>query len=410
MKELLKKDISIKISAILVAIFLWFFVLDSSANPFESRSFVVPITYQNTEALNAKGMGVLKTDMAASVSINVKGRKDKLSSLSVNDFEAVVDLSKIKDIGYEDVKIDVKSVKEGVSIISKRPQSVGYDVEKLVKRSFKVELSPIGIPKEPYKILKMEAAPQYIEIEGIESFVKDISGIRAEVDVNGLSNVPLMRVECAVLGKNRDVLQNLTKKYYADVTTEVGKLLRVNPVFTGSLPAGFVKMGTTAAPEEVLITGLPEVLEKADKIDTEPINITNLKKDNDFVSFLKLPEGTRLESGGKEIKVHVAVEQIINKDFIFFRNEVSIVNKDGEGLYKYEIIPDSITVSLKGIKKDLDGVNPNTIKPTLDVAGLTEGTHWIPLWMTVPNLTELDKSQNVSVKITKAANSGGTGL
>ena len=59
MSELLKKDFIVKVLSVIFAIFLWYFVLDST-NPIEGTDINVSLSIQNEDILKEKGI-VIKT-------------------------------------------------------------------------------------------------------------------------------------------------------------------------------------------------------------------------------------------------------------------------------------------------------------------------------------------------------------
>ena len=401
MNEFLKKDINVKIISVLFAVLLWFFVLDSSANPFDTATLNIPLKIQNEYLLQEKGLGLKNKDFVSNVNIVIKGRRDKINSITANDFEAVLDYSRIKNSGNEDLTIDVKTNKEGISIEAKKPQAINVQVEKIIKASFKVEIEPKGKLRENYKIIKKASDPEYIEIEGIESLVKSVAVVKTEININGLSKIPIMRAECKMFGKNGDEITGLGKNYNVDIALEVAKEVPVTPVLRGKLARDFVDKGTKISPEKVLITGLPDVIEKIESVETEAVNIENLNKNAEVVSFLKVPEGVRLVDSAREVKVSVYVEQLIRRDYVFTKDEVAMVNKENDDSLNYEIVNNNITVGIKGRQKELDQFNKSSLKPTIDVSRLTEGTHKVPLKVTLSGELKLVEEQVVEIKISK---------
>ena len=399
--EFLKKDFNIRIISILIAVFLWFFVLDSSANPFDTKVLSIPVKILNETTLQEKGLGIRNRDLSTNVSVTVRGRKDKIISLSAYDLEAVVDFSKIRDAGNKDLKIDILTNKDGLSIETKKPQSIQFEVEKIIKSSFQISIVPKGTLKENYKIIKSVTNPMLIEVEGVESLVNEIASVRAEVNVDGLNKSQVSRVECKLLNKSGDEVTGFGKNFNVDVTLELAKEVTIVPVIKGKLANDFVDKGSRVNPEKVLVSGLPDIIDKLDRIETEVVNVENLNKNIEVTSLLKLPEGVKLVDSVKEVKVNVFVEQLIRKDITLSKGDISLINMENDSSLKYTIISDPILVGIKGRQKELESLNITSLKPTVDVSRLTEGTYKLPLKFTLPGELKLTEEQIVEIEISK---------
>ena len=102
--RLFEKDLVIKIVSVLIAILIWFVVLDSD-NPFEERTITVPLT-SNAEILQAKSLQVVGTPLPASVDIKIKGRRHKINGVTAGDFKVSVDLSEVSESGRNIININ----------------------------------------------------------------------------------------------------------------------------------------------------------------------------------------------------------------------------------------------------------------------------------------------------------------
>lgn len=397
--DFLKKDFNIRIISIVFAIFLWFFVLDSSANPFETKILSIPVKILNETSLQDKGLGIRNKELSASVNVTVRGRKDKINNITAYDFEAYVDFSKIKDAGNKELKVDILSNKDGISVESKKPQSIMVNVEKIIKNPIQINIIPKGTLKENYKIIKAVSDPVSVEVEGVESLVKEVATANAEVNVEGLNKSQVARVECKLLNKSGDEVTGFGKNFNVDVTIEVAKEVPVTPVVVGKPAKDFINKGSSVNPGKVLITGLPDVIDKLDGINTETVNIDNLNKNIEVVSLLKLPDGVKLVNSSKEVKVSVSVEQLVRKDFTLSKGDIGLINNDAS--FKYAIITDPINVGIKGRQKDLDSLNIASLKPTVDVSRLTEGTYKLPLKFTLTSDLTVAEEKTVEVEISK---------
>lgn len=401
MNEILKKDITIKALSVLFAILLWLFVLNNIDNPFQHTTFTVPVKIQNENVLAERGLGIRNKSYLKYIEVEVKGRRDRIATVTANDLEAYIDFSSIKDAGRKELEVGVLSHKEGVQVGDVKTKTISIDIDKIVTKSFKVELASVGRTKESYKIIRMAAAPEMVSIEGLESVIDSIGSVKASIDINNVSKSMVVRKECKVYNKNDEEITGLNKNLEIEVSIEVAKEVPVAVLVKGKPAADFVEVGHKLSADKVWITGLPEVLESIVELNAEPVSIDNLTKSADIKTSIRLPEGVKLVDASKEITVTVTIEPLARKEFTIKKEDLIVWNMD-ENTFKYEIVPASITVNIKGKQKDLNVLDPYSLRPTIDLAPLGEGTHKVPLKLTLNN-TELKvvEEYTVEVKISK---------
>lgn len=397
----MKKDISIKIVSVLFAVLLWLFVLNNIDNPFQSTSIAVPIRVLNENTLDEKGLGIRNKNYLKSVEVEVKGRKEQIAAVTGSDLEATVDFSSIKDSGKRELRVEVVSRKEGIQIGEVRPKTINVEVDKVIKKSFKVELVPVGKVKENYKIIRMAAAPEMVTLEGLESVINSIANVKATIDVNNLAKSMVIRKECKAYNKNEEEVAGATKNLEVEVSVEVAKEVPVVALVKGKPAKDFVEISHKASVEKVWVTGLPEVLDSVMELNTEPVNIDNINKSSDIKTTLRVPEGVKLVDASKELVVSVLVEALVQKDFAVKKEDLITLNMD-ENTFKYEILTASFNAGIKGKQKELNVLDPYSLRPTIDLTGLGEGTQKVPVKITLlnPELKLVD-SYFVEVKISK---------
>lgn len=87
----------------LVAAFVLWIYVQATINPIDSKNFTVPLSFQNAEILQEKGLEV--SYPVKNIQISLTGRKNLLDSMSNRDLNAYLDLSQIENEGIQTIKI-----------------------------------------------------------------------------------------------------------------------------------------------------------------------------------------------------------------------------------------------------------------------------------------------------------------
>jgi len=408
MRELFKKDIFIKIASVLFAILLWLTVLNKS-NPFiTSTPIRVRIEYKNESSLTEKSLVLMNRDSLKNyVEIFVRGRQEDISRINEGDFTVVADFSKVNSendtvLELEEVVHDLKNV----YVYDMNPKYVSIEIEKIKKKSFPVELVSNITLKENYRIIKEIVEPEIIEIEDIGSKVDAIGSVRVLVDIKDLDKNIVMKKECVIYNKDGKEIPSLNKKYSADVSIEVAKEVPIVVPVKGRPASDYVEGAIKIVPEKALITGAADKLAKINELKTEAVDIQNINKNLNVSKLIVLPDGITLVDTPEEVAVNVTIEQLVRKDFTFSKEEISLLNaetvttEDEEPL-SYEILTDSVTITVKGRKSDFPSLSKDVFKPYVDVGGLGEGTHKLQLKFFIPSPFSRVNDVEVEVRISK---------
>jgi len=396
-----KRDIGIKVVSVFFAILLWLFVLNNIDNPFEKKNLDVGITVLNEASLEEKNLGLNRQLPQTYVQVEVKGRKDRNLMISASDIEATVDFTSIREAGPKELPIKVSSKVEGVEVTLVKPKTLSVQVEKIVQKTIPITISQSGKLKENYKITKITPQPENIVVEGVESLVNQASYAKTVLDVNNINKSITLKKDYKVYSANNEEIPELGKNGSVEVTVDVAKEVNVIPTIKGKPAKDYVLTGYTTSKDRVLVAGFPEQLDQLSDLSTEVVNIENISKSSDIISFIKIPDGIKLVDTQKDILVSIKVEQLKTKEFTVNKSAIVLQNNDTAS-FNYEVVPDTFKFTLKGLDKDLKSLDAANIKVTVDLTGVTEGVVSLPVKIILPNndINRADEN-TIDIKITK---------
>ncbi len=400
-KEFFKKDLTLKIFSILFAVFLWFAI-----NPVKTNYYTVPLTIINEESLRAKGLVLnSKAFPEKYVTISVRDRVDVLDRIKDTDFEVTLDLKNVNSVNDKVVPIDspVYLGRENISETNMelKPKSVTLDLGKIEENPFIVQVETSGKLPADYEIISKTATPDTVSIQALDSVLGTVGSVKAYVDVTGLNKTLEVKKEVKVYDKKGIEIPELGKKISVDIKIEVGKRVPVIPIISGNPDKDYIEGSYSVKPDNVLITGDHTLLQKVNEIKTAPVSLDNMTKSFTAPIILQLPEGIRLVDSTREVNVSVEIIPLSERTIDVPVSSISIEGRKTEdALLNYEIVS-PVTVKLKGRIEDVNSVSVQQLTAAIDVDGLDEGTHTVPLKVTLPgNVTQVGETQ-VQLKITK---------
>jgi len=202
--------------------------------------------------------------------------------------------------------------------------------------------------------------------------------------------------------KNTNVTKNYNK---TKVSIEVlkGNTIPVDVEYSGKPAKGYEVTGVEFEPQKVTLVGKHSLIDSLEsiKVPKEDISVDGAKDTvNVEVNLNKyLPDGVSVSDSANAIAtITVKVEKLETKKFQINKSDISLQNI--ESGYIAEISSDSISVSLTGLKSELDKVTPDDIKAVVNLKGINSNKT-VDVSLTVPNNTTLKNKVSVKVKVTK---------
>jgi len=181
------RDTGLKILSLILAAGLWLIVV-AVDDPITSRTFTqIPVELINTEVVTDAGQVYEVEDGTDVVSIRVSAKRSVLDSLKSSDFKATADMARM-DGTLVPVSVSALKYSNRIEDITLRTrQNVKVAIEKLVEKSFRIQIETKGAIADGYVIGEMKLGKEDIEISGPESVVDTISEAKIVVDMTGMA-------------------------------------------------------------------------------------------------------------------------------------------------------------------------------------------------------------------------------
>jgi YbbR domain-containing protein len=132
MKSRLLDNLGLKISAVLLAIFLWLFV---TSRGLSELSFEIPIEFKNIPV----GYGIA-SNINKTVQVTIRGQELMIKNIKSSDIRVMVNLSKAKEgeATYYITKEDIK-LPYAAKVMNIQPSSLKLRLDEMVTKAVKIK-------------------------------------------------------------------------------------------------------------------------------------------------------------------------------------------------------------------------------------------------------------------------------
>lgn len=414
-KKILKtltNNLGFKLLALLFAVILWLVVYNVD-DPVISRLYSTNVALQNEDAIQGKYYEIL--DNTNNVTFSVSAKRSILDKIDDSDFAASADFNDmiVSDGGaMGSVKIDISANRYSNSLkINGSGKMLLLSLEDAKSKPFVVTPATEGTVAEGYALGDVTiSSSNVLRVSGPTTVVSRISKVVAAINVEGMSQnlsdsvVPILydeggneidttkltlsrttvTVSAVILGTKKVPLSLSTKGTPADGYALGGITSDITSVWIKGSTSNINPINSIEIPASVL-----DITNATDSFETT-INITEY-----------LPAGVALlNNADATITVNVDIEAYETRTF-----EIPIENITVEGLAIENDLSfplGVVYVNITGLARDLDGLDPLTLRGNIDVTDMTTGSHVVNVELDIDTgkftVTSSRAQVNISVK------------
>ncbi len=407
MKKIIFNNIGLKILALLIAVIVWWVVMNIDDPLVKKTINGVSVELRNDDDLIDKGY-IYEVESGNVIAITVWAPESVAKELKSSDFIAYADLSQLSpltdtaNITVECVKSDVKNdIKE----ITSKIQVVKLSIDNKQTAEVPVTTAIVGNPAENYVIGDISISQNKIDITGAASVIEKI--VRAEIkyDVSNMMQSVNEMVTPVFYDENNNVVDtgaiqlsrnSLRLSVVINPTKWIG--VTINPSVT--VADDYKMVGYSLSFDQVKIAGTQESLANISAIDlpSDAIELTDVTESQDCVVNLAnyLKASYKIVSGTTELTVHIDIEPMVVKSYIVRKNGIA-VNNLGDGL-EAQIEDSYIEVKVKAIQEVHDSFNMDVLNPNIDLKGYGPGEYEVPVILS-EDLNNYILAGNVTIRV-----------
>lgn len=387
--------------SLLMAVVFWSILVASDGTLTREKTFQnVAVSVTGESTLKSRGYIVMDDldSLISGVKLTVEVTQSNYSRVSGTSYNPHIDLTQVTGEGENVLNVAFSSQLYG-PVVSCEPSSVRVNVERYITRRVPVVLETSGgLPG--YYLDSAKTDPTMLSVSGPQSLVSQVARAVASIDVSLLSgerrsdrnSVQIRLQDAAGNTVESDLIEITNQTVLTDtvvVETELVPMrevpLEVESLVTGEPAEGYELLEVTASQESLLIAAADEVLDAITVLTTDqPLSIEGATQDVTGTVRLRRPTGIE-----NTVPYDVTVTARIGE--MTAQRTLRQVQVEVDGLddsLRVSLSREKQTVQLTGPYTFINGLSQSDVRLFVDVNGLGEGTHVVPVQISIDNAPE----------------------
>lgn len=418
LKIVKEKNLMVKLVCLLLSFGLWIYI-SNIENPIKQYTITnIPVQIVNLDVLKEDNL-TLAPDQNFTISLTIQGTSTNIYSINKSQFTVVANLSNYTlKSGDNSIPVEITNSPNNVNIKNNGVLRINIKLENITEKTMPVKSELNVTTSNSTYVKNISFSTNQITVSGPEETVNEVSKlvVRGNVTANNsttTASFPVVAVDSSGNVVNDVVLS--TNNVQTTITVEKGKLVPIKVQTTGELRAGLTLENIIANPNTIKILGSESVLDSTDEILSEPINLNSITGNETIITNLIIPRNITLLPNENEINVDVKVsgadennsENVVNGNTETTKTfEIPITIVGNLSGYTANLSSNTVTVVLKGTKKELDNLQASNLLCKVDISKLTKEGGVVSPSVDINNdnnvLVDSQNPQTVDVTFTKA--------
>lgn len=402
-----KKDILIKIACLICSFGLWLYISNVENPTVTTKVTDVPIEILNADVLSQYKLS-MTPGQTFKVTLSIEGSASDVYRAKSDQFKLVIDLSTYAlKKGDNNLPVEVIQSPNNVNVL-RTPEMLKVNIilDDLIEKSVPINIDVDTRTKQGYYVSPAVTDQANAIVSGPAQLVNMVNEVVARGEAKDVAKdteltLPLIAVDQA----GRTVKDVNIKPSSINVVIPIrkSKIVDVNVKTTGEVGNSLVLKSIEANPSKIEITGDDSVLKNISSIDTEPIDLSKITTNKDFVAKLKIPDNIRVLNGSDTVSIKVTTDKAATEELQQQDVQSKIQVKGLKEVFNATLEVDTLTVTLKGKSEVLKSIKEEDIVSEIDLTNLEEGDHEVSPKVTVKEGASLVKftPEKIKVKITK---------
>jgi YbbR domain-containing protein len=299
-----------------------------------------------------------------------------------------------------------------VQVVKIEPAEIEVTLEQRVARTFTIQTNISGDPSLGYRKGVVQIDPTVVTVSGPRTLADRVVSVQVDLDVTGANDTVSKAITVQPVDQNGVLVPGLNVTPPTVQVTQAVSLLGgyrnvvVKVVTTGQVADGYWLTNVSVSPPNVTVfsTDPTQVNLLPGFVETNPLDLIDLRDDVDIRATLNLPAGVSL-AGEESVLVRLSIAALEGSLPITLPLEVVGLTPE----YRASLSPEKVDLLLTGPLPLLNNLTPGGIRVSVSLSGLEPGIHQVtPVVDLLPGQVSVASILPESVEVTIELNSNGT--
>lgn len=399
MDNLFKSKWFVRIISLAFALMLFIFVsIEEAEESKNDNSIFFPSSTQEVQTIDEVPVQIridsdkyVVSGVPEFVSVSLEGKTSSLTPLvRQQSFDVFVDLEHL-DEGEHAVEIEYDNIPDDVSVYIE-PKTIDVTIEEKETKEFPITIDMVNEDDVPngFELGTPEVNPSKVTITSSKSIIEKIAIVKVFIDVAGLTEpIDNREVPVKVYDGQGNELRAKVEPESVEVSIPVdnpSKMVPVKVSTVGALADDYEVKSLEPSVNEVEVFATSRILDELEEISTEDIDLSEIDESGTIKTKLELPENV-VAPGNNEVEVTIELEQTKTIEDVPIDIENSEEDQDVSFLKPED---KAISLTVVGNAKDVRRLKPEDFHVLINIEGLDEGEHTIPVTVESPDDIKVD--------------------
>ena len=302
MMNKLDKKWQLKIICLLMAIVLWFFIINEQ-NPMSEGSYTVPIVVENLDSQ------YITSNVPKTVYVRLSGPRNTIINVGPSDIKAYIDLSDAQE-GEMSAPVRIE-IPAGTELKKQSMTSADIMVDVYTVRELALTPHLVGQTKNDIFVSSLKVVPEKVVISGARRLVKQVEQAVVEIPIEDrIDDFSIMAPIRLVAADGSRVEGLEMTPWQSNIRISIGHnaVTKDIPVYVtteGDVSSSVSLKEIKINPNTVAVKGDTNILKNLSRIDLPPIDISGLKQDKKWKIIVSPVNGVIFEPDTIEVAVDV---------------------------------------------------------------------------------------------------------
>lgn len=292
MMNKLDKKWQLKIVCLLLAIILWFLIINEQ-NPVSEGSYTVPVVIENLDSQ------YITSNVPKTVYVRLSGPRNTIINVGPSDIKAYIDLADAQE-GDMDVPIHVE-IPSGTELKKQSMASAKITVDVYAVREFNLIPHLVGKMDEDSFISSLKIVPEKVVVSGARRLIQKVDKAVVEIPVGDKNEDFSLMAQIHLLAADGSKVEGLEMTpWQSNLRVSIGhnaavKTVPVHVTSYGIVGDGMTLKGLKVNPDALEVRGDAKVLQGVSRIDLTPVNVQGLTENKEWKILVSPINGVIVE-------------------------------------------------------------------------------------------------------------------